>query len=110
VNGDGSEVVGITQRELLLEMRTDLKTLREEIAVVARDQAIASDRRATMQATANAIHARLDSHEKAIDDLQKWRDEAAGAIRLAKWALGASLLSSAGLLVQLALQFSRATP
>lgn len=106
----GSEVVGITQRELLLEMRTDLKNLREEIAVVARDQAIATDRRATMQATANAIHARLDSHEKAIDDLQKWRDEAAGAIRLAKWALGASLVSSVGILIQIALSFQKAIP
>lgn len=106
----GEDVVGITQRELLLEMRGDLKALREDITVVARDQAIASDRRVTMQATANAIHARLDSHEKAIDDLQKWRDEAAGAMRLAKWALGASLVTSIGFMVQLATSFARGTP
>jgi hypothetical protein len=43
---------------------------------------------------ADTITARLDSHEKAILDLQRWRDEAAGAIRLARWALGSSLVAS----------------
>ena len=46
--------------------------------------------------------ARLDSHEKAILDLQRWRDEAAGAIRLARWALGASLVASVLMVVQIA--------
>lgn len=39
-----------------------------------------------MQRVADTITARLDSHEKAILDLQRWRDEAAGAIRLARSA------------------------
>ena len=59
------------------------------VEVVARDQALSVERRASMQRVADTISARLDSHEKAILDLQRWRDEAAGAIRLARWALGA---------------------
>jgi hypothetical protein len=100
--------VGITQRELLLEMRDDLKTLRVAVDQITRDQAIGAERRASMQRTADAIHARLDSHEKAIDDLRRWRDEAAGAIRLARWALGASLLASILMVFQIANAFVHA--
>ena len=57
---------------------------------------------------ADTITARLDSHEKAILDLQRWRDEAAGAIRLARWALGASLLASALMVLQIAALISHA--
>lgn len=55
-----------------------------------------------MQRVADTITARLDSHEKAILELQRWRDEAAGAIRLARWALGASLLASVLIVLQIA--------
>ena len=102
--------LGMTQRELLLEVRDDLKTLRGEIGIVAREQAVAADRRASMQATATAIHARLDSHEKAIDDLQKWRDEAAGAMRLARWALGTSLLATILMVAQIVSAVAAALP
>ena len=75
---------------------------------VARDQALSVERRAFMQRAADAIAARLDSHEKAILDLQRWRDEAAGAIRLARWALGASLLASVLMVLQIAALVSHA--
>ena len=94
MSSDGPDVVGITQRELLMEMRDDIRALRAAVDAVARDQALSVERRAGMQRAADGINARLDSHEKAILDLQRWRDEAAGAIRLARWALGASLVAS----------------
>ena len=89
MSGDALDAVGVTQRELLMEMRDDIRALRSAVDSVARDQALSVERRASMQRVADTITARLDSHEKAILDLQRWRDEAAGAIRLARWALGA---------------------
>lgn len=62
--GDGSDAVGITQREMLLEMRADLKTLREAVDGIAKDQAMSVERRANMQRTAETLHARLDAHER----------------------------------------------
>jgi hypothetical protein len=88
MSGDGSGMIGITQREHLIEMRDDIRALRSVVDAVARDQALSVERRASMQRVADTITARLDSHEQAILDLQRWRDEAAGAIRLARWGAG----------------------
>ncbi len=85
-----------------MEMRNDVRALRAAVDAVAREQALSVERRASMQRVADTITARLDSHEKAILDLQRWRDEAAGAIRLARWALGASLVASVLMLLQIA--------
>ena len=82
MSGDGSDVIGITQRGLLMEMRDDIRPLRSVVDAVARDQGLSVERRASMQRVADTITARLDSHEKAILDLRRWRDEAAGAIRI----------------------------
>jgi len=106
--GDGSDGIGITQRELLIEMRDDIRALRAVVDSVARDQALSVERRACIGRVADTITARLDSHEKAILDLQRWRDEAAGAIRLARWALGASLMASALMVLQIAALISHA--
>ena len=108
MGGDESGVVGITQRELLMEMRDDIRALRSVVDSVARDQALSVERRASMQRVADTITGRLDSHEKAILDLQRWRDEAAGAIRLARWALGASLVASVLIVLQIAALISHA--
>ena len=108
MGGDEPGVIAITQRELLLEMREDLRALRSAVDAVAGDQALSVERRASMQRVADTITARLDSHEKAILDLQRWRDEAAGAIRLARWALGASLLASVLIVLQIAALISHA--
>ena len=108
MSGDESGVVGITQRELLMEMRDDIRALRSAVDDVARDQALSVERRASMHQVADTITARLDSHEKAILDLQRWRDEATGAIRLARWALGASLVASALMVLQIAALVSHA--
>ncbi len=53
-----------------------------------------------MQRSADSIFTRLDQHERELDDLRRWRDRADGAMVLARWALGASLVS----LVAVALQ------
>ena len=90
-----------------MEMRDDIRALRSVVDSVARDQALSVERRASMQRVADTITARLDSHEKAIL-LQRWRDEAAGAIRLARWALGASLVASVLMVLQIAALVSHA--
>lgn len=100
MTGDGSDVVGITQRDLLLEMREDIKSLKASVEVITKDQALGVERRASMQRSADAIYSRLDQHERELDDLRRWRDRADGAMVLARWALGASLIS----LVAVALQ------
>ena len=94
--------MGISGRELLLEMRAELRSLNDKIDVVMREQAVGTERRAAMQAKVALVDAQLASHAQAIADLQKWRDEAAGALRLARWALGTSLLASVLLIIQLA--------
>ena len=78
MGGDESGVIGITQRELLMEMRDEIRALRSVVDAVARDQALSVERRSTMQRVADTITARLDSHEKAILELQRWRDWASG--------------------------------
>lgn len=100
MTGDGSDVVGITQHDLLLEMREDIKSLKASVEVITKDQALSIERRSNMQRTADTIYSRLDQHERELDDLRRWRDRADGAMVLARWALGASLIS----LVAVALQ------
>jgi hypothetical protein len=108
MGGDVSDVIGITLRELLMEMRDEIRALSAAVDSVARDQALSVERRSAMQRVADTIIARLDSHEKAILDLHRLRDEAAGAIRLARWALGASLRASVLIVLQIAALISHA--
>ena len=58
MGGDDSGVIGITQRELLMEMRDDIRALRSVVDSVARDQALSVERRASMQRIADTITAR----------------------------------------------------
>ena len=94
------DAMGLTQRELLMEMREDIKGLKATVDAIAKDQALGVERRASMQRSADSIFTRLDQHERELDDLRRWRDRADGAMVLARWALGASLVS----LVAVALQ------
>ena len=52
MSGDGSDVIGITQRELLMEMRDDIRALRSVVDSVARDQALSVERWASMERVA----------------------------------------------------------
>lgn len=98
---------GITQRELLLEMRSDVKGLKDTVDAIARDQALGVERRANMRRDADAIYSRLAELDREIEDLRRWRDRADGAMVLARWALGASLLSLAAVAVEIAASVAR---
>jgi len=101
VSGVEPGVIAITQRELLLEMREDIRGLKATVDAIARDQALGVERRANMQRSADGIVTRLDEHERELDDLRRWRDRADGAMVLARWALGASLVSLVAVLLQI---------
>ena len=100
MSGDEPGVIAITQRELLLELREDIRGLKATVDAIARDQALGVERRANMQRSADSIYARLDAHDRDLDQMQAWQHRADGAMVLARWALGASLVS----LVAVALQ------
>jgi hypothetical protein len=91
---------GLTQRELLMELREDIKGLKATVDAIARDQAAGVERRAAMQQSADSIYARLDGHDRDLDQMLAWQNRADGALVLARWALGASLVS----LIAVALQ------
>ncbi len=91
---------GLTQRELLMEVREDIRGLRAAVDAIARDQAAGVERRAAMQRSADSIFDRLDGHDRDLDRMLAWQNRADGALVLARWALGASLVS----LVAVALQ------
>jgi hypothetical protein len=94
------EDAGLTQRELLMEMREDIKGLKATVDAIAKDQALGVERRAAMQRSADSIYDRLDGHDRDLDRMLAWQNRADGALVLARWALGASLVS----LVAVALQ------
>ena len=94
------DAMGLTQRELLMELREDIKELKTTVDAIAKDQALGVERRAAMQRSADSIYARLDGHDRDLDRMQAWQNRADGAMVLARWALGASLVS----LVAVALQ------
>ena len=89
----GDDATGLTQRQLLMEMREDIRGLRASVDAIARDQALGVERRVAMQRSADSIYARLDGHDRDLDRMQAWQDRADGALVLARWALGASLVS-----------------
>jgi hypothetical protein len=85
--------VGLSQRDLLMEMREDIKRLKATVDAIARDQAAGVERRAAMQRSADSITDRLDGHDRDLDRMAAWQNRADGALILARWALGASLVS-----------------
>ena len=62
----------LTQRELLMEMRGDIRGLKATVDAIARDQAAGVERRAAMQRSADSIPDRLDGHDRDIDRMQAW--------------------------------------
>ena len=100
MGADDPGVTGLTQRDLLMEMREDIKGLKASVDAIAKDQALGVERRASMQRSADSIYARLDGHDRDLDRMLAWQNRADGALVLARWALGASLVS----LVAVALQ------
>lgn len=101
MTGDGSDVVGITQRELLLEMRSDLKALADAVDSLAKDAALNVERRMTSQRLSDAMSSEISNLSRDVGELRRWRDRADGAMVLARWALGASLVSLVAVAIQL---------
>jgi hypothetical protein len=108
VSGDEAGAAGITQRELLLELREDIRGLKAAVDAIARDQALGVERRAAMQRSADSIYARLDGHDRDLDRMLAWQNRADGALVLARWALGASLVSLVAVGMQLAAALAKA--
>ncbi|MFN8629229.1 MAG: hypothetical protein U0838_02600 [Chloroflexota bacterium] len=69
---------GITQRDLLLEMREDIRGLKAAVDA-ARDQAAGVERRAAMRRSADSVYARLDGHDRDLDRMAAWQNGAGGA-------------------------------
>ena len=91
-----------------MEMREDIKGLKASVDAIAKDQALGVERRASMQRSADNIFTRLDQHDRELDDLRRWRDRADGAMVLARWALGASLISLVAVALQVLATVGRA--
>lgn len=104
----GDDATGLTQRELLMEMREDIRGLRASVDAIARDQALGVERRAAMQRSADSIYARLDGHDRDLDRMLAWQNRADGALVLARWALGASLVSLVAVALQVLAAVGRA--
>ena len=102
------DAMGLTQRELLMEMREDIKGLKATVDVIAKDQALGVERRASMQRSADSIYARLDGHDRDLDRILAWQNRADGALVLARWALGASLVSLVAVGMQLVAALAKA--
>lgn len=108
MSGDEPGVTGLTQRDLLMELREDIKALKASVDAIAKDQALGVERRQSMQRSADAIYARLDAHDRDLDRMQAWQNRADGAMVLARWALGASLVSLVAVGMQLVAAVAKA--
>ena len=93
-------VTGLTQRELLLEMREDIRGSRRPSTRSREPRRSASSGGPACSGAPDSIYARLDGHDRDLDRMLVWQNRADGALVLARWALGASLVS----LVAVALQ------
>ena len=102
------DAIGLTQRDLLMEMREDIKGLKTTVDAIAKDQALGVERRANMQRSADSIYARLDGHDRDLDRMQAWQNRADGAMVLARWALGASLVSLVAVALQVVAAIAKA--
>ena len=100
--------MGLSQRDLLMEMREDIKGLKTTVDAIAKDQALGVERRASMQRSADSIYARLDGHDRDLDRMQAWQNRADGAMVLARWALGASLISLTAVVLQVVAAIAKA--
>jgi hypothetical protein len=109
---DGAEAVAITQRELLMELREDVRRLSAVVADMAAEQGRLADsirseqelgieRRNTMRRAADALSVRVDDHAIRIDTLERHRDRQDGAMVFAKAAFGTSAVALAAVVLQI---------
>lgn len=98
------EAVALNQRELLMEMRHDMRRLETAVSaqgaeigrladMIAKEQELGTERRASMRRTADQLVSKIDTHDARIDALEQWRDRADGAAVFAKAAFGTSIIA-----------------
>ncbi len=90
MTGEAADSAGLTQRELLLEMRSEIKAIAGRVDQIVRDQAVAAERRSTMSDRAARIDAAIADHGRRIGDVEDYVARERGAVSLARWAVGAS--------------------
>jgi hypothetical protein len=102
----------MTTKDVIMEMRTDLKKLGETVGDISREQSRVADhltrdvdlsieRRTRMAEIQSVFTRRLDDHETSLDTLHTWKNQATGALALVRWALGASLLAAVLVIVEI---------
>ena len=97
--------MGLSQRDILMEVRADIKDLKVSVSDIGKDVLVATGERRSLRTDTTAMCSTLAEHNKRLDDLKAWRDRADGALMLARWALGASLVSLAAVAIQFISQF-----
>lgn len=102
VTGETPESAGLSHRELLLELRSDVKLIGERLDQVVRDQAVAVERRSTMFDKAARIDRELSEHDLRLIEMERYVNRERGAVGLARWAVGASGVALLLVLIQLA--------
>ena len=104
----------LTTKDIILEMRGKLDKVGSDVSGVLIEQArvaahlaaesnSSSERRSRMLEVQSGLITRLNEQRTDINILKEFKGEAVGAIKLAKWAMGASLLASLLLVVQFAM-------
>ena len=88
-----------------MEVRADIKDVKRTVDVIGGQIIVANADRGSLRIDANAMCSTLAEHNQRLDDLKAWRDRAEGALMLARWALGASLISLAAIAIQFISEF-----
>ena len=101
-------VTGLTQRELLLEMREDIRGSRRPSTRSREPRRSASSGGPACSGAPDSIYARLDGHDRDLDRMLAWQNRADGALVLARWALGASLVSLVAVALQIVAAIAKA--
>lgn len=100
----------LSTKDVILEMRTDLKdAIRMINAIAVAQNVMATELTGVKITTAerrNVVDQRLETHDSLIDGLIAFRNETKGAVTLARWALGTSLLGALIIISQFFLALS----
>ena len=99
------------------EIKDDVKALVRDVGDVKREQFAVADhlkreqdqqteRNARLTEIRTGLTSRIDVHATEIDKLNTFKDKTEGAITLARWALGSSLLAAAAVVAQFILSAS----
>ena len=93
------------------EIKDYVKTLSRDVGDIKREQTAVADhlkreqdqqteRNSRLTEIRTGLASRIDVHATEIDKLNTFKDKTEGAITLARWALGSSLLAAAAVVAQ----------